>query len=402
MSRSPKSLKVFGLLLATTLASCSTLSTEDVNLADATGNLKPGAPSDPASGYYLLGKSLLSIEVRRSGNVIFIDEPKITKIADAEHVYQIRTHLSAFSDDHFEIDTNADGTLNKIKTTAVDKTGDIIKTVGSFVITLLTGVPSNLDPGNRALFDQDAPVELRLSFDPSDQGDVIRVNEALRKGGYSLRIEACSLGWEPPHAGTHQSATRQENTPLKRPAVRCDSPPVRDEVSSKIRTGTAPSEVGVVYRPALPWRITVTEGALGLIQSQHVANIENRAPLLSIPLHRSAFVNRVNEITFDKGLPTKVDFNKPSEVLAFVSIPLDILNSVLKSISQIIPLAGANFTAQNTLLEQQKAYYENLLALEKAKADYEASRSGSSGGTGGENNGAGDAGDSDVGDQADL
>jgi hypothetical protein len=76
------------------------------------------------------------------------------------------------------------------------------------------------------------------------------------------------------------------------------------------------------------------------------------------------------------GIPTKIDITKPSEALAFVSIPLEILNGVLSSISQIIPLAGKSAIAENALLTQQKAIYENRLALEKAKAEYEASRRG--------------------------
>ena len=72
-------------------------------------------------------------------------------------MFQVRTHLSALSDDNFVIETNNNGTLDNIKTTSVDKIGEVIKTAASFIVTLLTGVPSDVQAvaGVRALFDKE-------------------------------------------------------------------------------------------------------------------------------------------------------------------------------------------------------------------------------------------------------
>jgi hypothetical protein len=354
--------RIFALPLIALFAGCSTFSTESIDLSDTYGNLTPAGPYDPASGYYVLTKTLLSIRVRKSGEDIFIDDPAAVNVADASYAFQIRTHLSAFSEDRYEIDINSDGTLNKIKTTATDKIGEVIKTVGSFVVTLLTGVPSTVPPPEqRALFDEAAPIVLKLSFDPSDPADVVRINQELIRQGFPLLVEACSLGWEP---------SFNDNTQ----PVACEpAPQGHRSVADKDLTL---SQDGVIYRPALPWRITVKELPSGIVQSQHIVSITNRSPLLHISLDRTAFVNRVNEITFSNGIPTKIDITKPSEALAIVSIPLQILDGVLTSISKIIPLAGVQAKAEADLLQQQKLIYENMLALEKAKAEYEASQRG--------------------------
>jgi hypothetical protein len=353
--------KICASPLIVVFTGCSTLSTENIDLGDTYGNITPGGPYDPASRYYVLSKTLLSIEVRGSGEDIFIADPTAVSVTDARYAFQIRTHLSAFSSDQYVIDLNNDGTLNKIKTTATDKMGEVIKTVGSFIVTLLTGVPSTVDTTTRALFDKDAPILLRLSFDPSSPADVVRINQTLIRRGFPLRIEACSLGWEP--------SLGDNSRPLA-----CDPAPEDDR--SVAGGEWTPPQDGVIYRPALPWRMTVMQLPSDVVQSQHIVSIPNKSPLLSIPLDRTAFVNRVNEITFANGIPTKIDINKPSEALAFVSIPLEILNGVLSAISQIIPLAGKSAIAENTLLQQQKLIYDNRLALEKAKAAYEASRRG--------------------------
>ena len=355
--------RIYAFPLIVVFAGCSTLSTESIDLRDTYGNLTPAGSYDPASGYYVLSKTLLSIRVRESGEDIFIDDPAAVNVADASYAFQMRTHLSAFSEDRYEIDINSDGTLNKVKTTATDKIGEVIKTVGSFVVTLLTGVPSTVPPPEqRALFDEAAPIVLKLSFDPSDPADVVLVNQELMRQGFPLLVEACSLGWAAP--------SFNDNTQ----PVACEPAP-QEHRSVADNNLTLPQD-GVIYRPALPWRMTVKELPSGTVQSQHIVSIPNKSPLLSIPLDRTAFVNRVNEITFTNGVPTKIDITKPSEALAIVSIPLDILDGVLTSISKIIPLAGVQAKAEADLLQQQKLIYENMLALEKAKAEYEASQTG--------------------------
>lgn len=87
--------------------------------------------------------------------------------------------------------------------------------------------------------------------------------------------------------------------------------------------------------------------------------IADISKLIIIPVKRSAFVKRTNNIVFQDGLVLKNEINKPSSVEGFVTIPVNIAKAIVSIPGQLI-----QFKFDNT---------KRLDELEKAKLEYEKS-----------------------------
>jgi hypothetical protein len=334
---------------------CSSMTAELVSMRSEETNVRDYSHYNPASISYFLPMSIVSITVRRdSAGVHFIDDPMLRKVPDGRFLYRTNLHLSAFSSDDIAITTSASGFLATVTTTLDDKTGDVVKYIASSIITLLTGVPGDKVAlvGTRA-FEATAPIVFKASFNPTDENQRRRLNEELRRQfGLEIRLE--------PLLGNDASTASSTSGSIPAPGA---SAPV----------GSAD---GILYRPALPYLLTVLYN--NDVQSQHVITVENEAPLLNIPIQRTAFVKRVNTIILTDGVPTSVTFNKPSEALAVVSIPYDIFNAFLRALSQIVPLATTGVNNDQALLDARAKYLTTLMQYEAARQKYEDSQGGSS------------------------
>lgn len=93
--------------------------------------------------------------------------------------------------------------------------------------------------------------------------------------------------------------------------------------------------------------------------------IPNEAPVSYIPMRAGALVKTIHEVEFTDGIVTSWESNRPSEALALVKVPFAMIDAVIASISQLIPLAGSYSTQQNSILTQQLQNQQTLKTLEE-------------------------------------
>ncbi|OLN27023.1 hypothetical protein DVDV_2323 [Desulfovibrio sp. DV] len=92
----------------------------------------------------------------------------------------------------------------------------------------------------------------------------------------------------------------------------------------------------------------------------------NESPAYLFDLRRTAFVKKTYAVQFENGFLTSAKINKPSELLAGVSLPVDIIKSIASIPAEIIQLKINYNSQQQALLEAEKTKFESLKAFNDA------------------------------------
>jgi hypothetical protein len=107
----------------------------------------------------------------------------------------------------------------------------------------------------------------------------------------------------------------------------------------------------------MPWRIDVaTEDGTGPVKvwaSQTVV-MPNKNILGSIPIERAPFVKKEFVLSFTNGMLTSVQTKNPSEVLGFISIPINVAKAIVSIPSAMLKFETTQINADNNLLTAQQ------------------------------------------------
>jgi hypothetical protein len=87
-----------------------------------------------------------------------------------------------------------------------------------------------------------------------------------------------------------------------------------------------------------------------------------------INLETALFVKRQNTVTFENGLVKSVSIQKPSSVLAAVSLPLSVMKAILSVPAELLQLKITNVTDETNLAKAEKDKLDALDALLKAQS----------------------------------
>jgi hypothetical protein len=131
---------------------------------------------------------------------------------------------------------------------------------------------------------------------------------------------------------------------------------------------------GIYYRTPRAYRFAVydkesfddTTGDLmkpDAILTETIFYAENDAAPQFLPIDRSAFVKRDTTITLAEGFPTKITTLKPSEVVGFMSIPLDIITAIVAAPGQLLTVKVEQARGEQGLLREQQAVVQEQNAL---------------------------------------
>jgi hypothetical protein len=250
-------------------------------------------------------------------------------VPDHRHHYAIQRMESAASDEVVNISLTADGLLTNVKGTVTDRSGDAVKSLAHLFSLVIRGSMGFRGfPGGRfrALdASEDPRIIARYEFDPIDPQDVARVRGALAGHGVTLEIE------------------KQSNCPTATSGADCDT----------TCDSTSP---GIYYRLPIPYRLTIHPA--GVMESNRIQALEaavdrtyllpNEAICKYVPVTRASFVRKDTELQFDQGMLTKVVTNKPSELVGFVTIPVDVATTIVG-----IPAELLKFRLETTNLDRQ-------------------------------------------------
>jgi hypothetical protein len=81
--------------------------------------------------------------------------------------------------------------------------------------------------------------------------------------------------------------------------------------------------------------------------------LPNEAPLMTLDITRPAFIRKVINLTFTNGILTEVHINKPSEILAGLKIPLDIVKAIAAIPKELLTFKVEYSQEYNKYLQEQ-------------------------------------------------
>jgi len=107
----------------------------------------------------------------------------------------------------------------------------------------------------------------------------------------------------------------------------------------------------IFYRPLWPYKFTFN--VPGLFNITKTVYLPNNEPVITIDIARPAFTKAVTNLTFKSGILTEVHLERPSELLAGLEIPLDILKAIAGIPAEMLQFKVNYGTDYIKLLQQQ-------------------------------------------------
>jgi hypothetical protein len=221
------------------------------------------------------------------------------------------------------IQLTPEGLLKKVDTTVEDKSGEVIvklAEVGKEIARVAMYVSS---VGETPVVKQD------LTFSPSDLSDV---NSKL--------------------IGISPEKFKIELVPMV-------------PLSPSNMGGDNKSSSGVCFRPQIPYKLRFLQD--GVMVEQRILLLPDGAPKICMPIERAAFVRKVTNLTFDKGILTEVHIEKPSEVLGFMDIPVAIAKAIASIPAELVQVKIDYSNKEKDLANARRAELE----AKKALLDYQ-------------------------------
>jgi hypothetical protein len=278
-------------------------------------------PEPNAIGYNL-PKGLIKLSINeKEGN--YEITYTVNFVPDENYLYTLAYLPKATTDDTINITVGANGLLQSITTTTIDRIPEIVQKIAELVPTALKSFIPSAKVSELKLKIK----HLDVIFDPDDMEAVKKLQERLlEEQGAIFEVEQLFLEKQNP------------SEPFASPH-------------------------SVYYRLLVPYRITLrfTSGD-NYFERSEILYIPNRhSPILSLDIRRAAFVTKTHTLTFSNGVLISSAMTKPSEVLGFMSIPLDVAKAIVAVPGSIVKFRIDTTTQSKELVKAQK----NLVEAQK-------------------------------------
>jgi hypothetical protein len=269
-------------------------------------------------------------------------------VPDLRQQYRIVPLWDAASHDMVHVQLTDDGLLTAVRGRAEDQRAEIVHELARLASLLIRGaVPVPTTRGLRGQVEDVPRLLARYEFDPLDPVQQTRVREVLKARGIEFRIE------------------KQSDCPTASSGAGCCT----------TCTATVP---GIYYRLPIPYLLRLTpairyrppnplqaadKGDLELLDqgAEETVLLPNEAVCLYVPVSRAAFVSTYTKVTFERGMLQEVVTDKPSQLVGFVKIPIDVASAILAIPAQLLTVR----IQQSTLTKDLAA--ERLAALESQR-----------------------------------
>lgn len=291
-------------------------------------------------------------------------------VPDLRHQFVIQPRWDAASHDTVQVELTDEGLLTAVRGRAQDQRAEIVHNLAKLASLLIRG-PAPMPAPMRGLSDADARLPRMIahySFDPVDP----LAMEDLR-----ARLRPLDI---------HLEVTRQSDCPTATSGADCCT----------TCRGTQP---GIYYRLPIPYRVRVTPAGLYRPPGDRGASdagvwemldqglertllLPNEALCFYVPVDRRMFVTAETSMTFERGMLRSVTTDKPSELLGFVKIPVDVASTLLAIPSELLTiriqqktqeaklaeLEAETATNKNAMLEAELELLEAMRKYQQAKA----------------------------------
>ncbi len=276
------------------------------------------------AAYYFLPKSMIHVQLLestdKSGKVKHaLQYAETLMVPDSSELFVLDYNQSALSDDSLTIQLTAEGLLKRVETTAEDKSGEIIvklAEVGKEAAKAAVYV-SSVGESPKVIRD--------FMISPSD---VCKVNSEI--------------------LGATEEKLKIDLKPLVSPSP-----------SSRGTDDRGMS--GICFRPQIPYQLSFREGER--VIEQHILLLPDGSPRVCMAIERAAFVKKVTNLAFEKGILTEVHIDKPSEALGFMEIPVAIAKAIASVPADLIQLRINYSNKEKDLADARKSELEAKQAL---------------------------------------
>lgn len=282
-------------------------------------------------------------------------------VPDLRHHFVINPKLDVRSSDELNVEVSPDGLLSRVCGEAKDESHDIATSLAGLVSLLVSaparlGAPTRGAPG-KAVDAMEARLVSSLEFDPTDPQDFSRVQRELRERGVDLTIR------------------RQSDCPVATSGAGCC-------------TTCTSGQPGVYYRLPVPYRMQLNPGGTARTIAFAGATVgtrvsaeglegpvdqtflmPNEAICKYVPVTRASFVTKKTYLEFDHGMLTRATTNKPSELLAFVKIPVDVATTILGIPSELLKIRIEQNNKQSELIKSQTSVANDEVEQLKAMTE---------------------------------
>ncbi|MEQ1931489.1 MAG: hypothetical protein ABL957_13310 [Parvularculaceae bacterium] len=277
-----------------------------------------------------------------SGSVVEREAPKggpYQRIAvaekvlpDASHVYSLDHAASAFAADEITIDVGVDQLLDKVHTKTKDVTDEIIISLAKSIAGVATFSIPKSAPGFEMGGGCEAPPAGAWTYtiDPYNRDTW---PDWLKKGAKCLAL-----------------------TPIASAGVTFADRKSAEDCSK-----------GICHRAPVPTRVEFDLGPAG--RHEVIAGLLNKAPILSFDIDRTMFIEKKMNLTFDHGVISKVEIDRPSPALAAASLPLDVVKALLSAPTELFKLRVDYSTQAASDAKKEQEALEAQEALAKYLAD---------------------------------
>jgi len=324
------------------------------------------APSDiEADQYYYLPafsmdiKATAQVEVTKTedGKIILeaslqqlILDPTVSIVPDTEELVMVTYHGDWFSNDDLTIATSSNGLLDNVAAASEDRIGQII--------AQFTSAPKAvLEDMNLIAFQK----EVEKPAITNKVTEVQEFNRNFKLSCKDLRAQKISREWKFLVPGLHAGDRKEINASFT--------------ITNKGELGKSSKDKninfdGLITRRLVEqqWEINV-EDKLGV--TVFSCTVPDLSTVIKIPVKRGYFIKKQQQPKFSNGLLVSNTINKPSEIEAFASIPINIGKAILT-----IPAQLLQFKINRN--KQETEYEKSVLELVKARMATQEVQSGTS------------------------
>jgi hypothetical protein len=267
-------------------------------------------------------------------------------VPDLRHQFVIMPRWDPASHDELSVKVSPEGLLEEVKGTATDERGTLASELTALFSMMVTGIPITPSP-KRGLTDTEGVPRFiaEFQFDPIDPAERARVEGALRRYGIAF------------------SLTKQADCPTAASGAGCC-------------TTCDLTQPGIYYRLPIPYRLNLSpagifrasgdRGSQGEWESldgglERTVLLPNEAVCIYVPVTRAAFVKSETTVLFERGMLKEVTTTKPSELVGFVRIPVDVASAILAIPSELLTLRIKHIEGERS----RSAAEKELLELER-------------------------------------
>lgn len=253
---------------------------------------------------------------------------ELTKKFIPDRIISLHYDPDVFSHDKLTVDVDSNGLLEKVSIDVKDRTGEFIVKLAELVKEGAKASVSLGSPASTVKFENNKVTrEITVFVDPLEPG-----NYAYFGGLAILNV----TGFET--IGTSDV-----------PATECTNE--------------------ICYPMLVPRKLSLSAGK-SLIE-ERVVIVPDPRRLVKIDLKRASFVQKTLTATFENGLLTKLDLDKPSEALSFIQVPIDVLKAIASIPAELIQLkidtSKNNAALADQRVKELEAQQKLLEALIKAR-----------------------------------